>query len=155
MVSFAALRILLTKIAVEYMYTKHFDVKIVFLYGYLEENAYMRQPEGFQDNSGRVCKWKKSLYGLEQSSRCWNEQFVECLEIFNMESTTVVQCIFISHDNGEPLLRALYVDDGLVASESKGRIDSLMNHLEKGVKITVDPLDVFLALRIEKLRMEE
>ena len=43
------------------------DVKRTFLYGYLEEEIYMQQPEGFV-KSGKehlVCRLKKSLYGLK------------------------------------------------------------------------------------------
>ncbi|KAK3038265.1 hypothetical protein RJ639_029853 [Escallonia herrerae] len=47
------------------------DVKIVFLHGELEEQIFMRQPEGFmiQDKEDHVCLLKKSLYGLKQSPR--------------------------------------------------------------------------------------
>ena len=49
------------------------DVTTAFLNGELEEDVYMRQPEGFV--AGRehlVCKLKRSLYCLKQSPRCWN-----------------------------------------------------------------------------------
>jgi len=40
----------------------------------------MRQPEGFDDGSGRVCKLKRRLYGLKQAPRCWNQRFVDFMK---------------------------------------------------------------------------
>ncbi|KAG8842179.1 hypothetical protein FRB96_006004 [Tulasnella sp. 330] len=43
------------------------DIKTAYLYGELEEEIYMRQPEGYNDGTGRVCRLKKTLYGLKRS----------------------------------------------------------------------------------------
>ncbi|GBM05195.1 Retrovirus-related Pol polyprotein from transposon TNT 1-94 [Araneus ventricosus] len=43
---------------------KRDDVKTAFLNGELNETIYMDQPKGYDDNTGRKCKLKKSLYGL-------------------------------------------------------------------------------------------
>jgi hypothetical protein len=54
------------------------DVKTTFLNGNLEEDVYMIQPEGFVDsnNARKICKLKKSIYGLKQASRSWNIRFM-------------------------------------------------------------------------------
>jgi hypothetical protein len=45
------------------------DVKSSFLNGYLNDEFYMEQPEGFKlsNNPDLVCKLKKDLYGLKQA----------------------------------------------------------------------------------------
>jgi hypothetical protein len=52
--------------ALKSMKLKHFDVKTAFVYGELEEEVCLEQPEGFDDGSGRVCRLKRSLYGLNK-----------------------------------------------------------------------------------------
>lgn len=39
----------------------------------------MRQPEGVDDKSEKVCRLKRALYGLKQSSRVWNDKLNEVL----------------------------------------------------------------------------
>lgn len=41
------------------------DAVTAFLQGDLSEEIYMEQPDGFNDNSGRVCKLKKSIYDFK------------------------------------------------------------------------------------------
>jgi len=43
------------------------DVKTIFLHGDLEEEIYMKQPEGFMVKGKKElqCKLNKSLYGLK------------------------------------------------------------------------------------------
>ncbi|GJU05371.1 retrotransposon protein, putative, ty1-copia subclass [Tanacetum coccineum] len=51
------------------------DVKTAFLNVYLSKEVYMEQPEGFVNPKypNRVCKLKRSIYGLNQASRQWNK----------------------------------------------------------------------------------
>ncbi|XP_022847508.1 uncharacterized protein LOC111370028 [Olea europaea var. sylvestris] len=52
-------------------------VKNVFLNGNLEEEVYMEIPSGFNTFArvNKVCKLKKSLYGLKQSPHTWFNRF--------------------------------------------------------------------------------
>ena len=52
----------------------HKDVKTAFLNGNLTEDIYMKQPESYINPNypDHVCRLLKSLYGLQQSAKCWN-----------------------------------------------------------------------------------
>ena len=58
------------------------DVKTAFLNGFLKEELYMMQLEGFVDPKGanKVCKLQRSIYGLVQASRSWNTYFDEVIK---------------------------------------------------------------------------
>lgn len=58
-------RLILAMAALEKLKLRQFDVKLAFLYGDLDEDVYMAQMIGYDDNSGKVCKLQKSLYGLK------------------------------------------------------------------------------------------
>ncbi|KAG5674480.1 hypothetical protein PVAND_004448 [Polypedilum vanderplanki] len=53
-------------------YVKQFDIKTAFLNGELKEEIYLKQPPGYEIND-QVLRLKKSLYGLKQAARVWNQ----------------------------------------------------------------------------------
>jgi len=48
------------------------DIKGAYLNGTLREKIYMKQPEGYNDGTSRICLLIKMLYSLKQASREWN-----------------------------------------------------------------------------------
>jgi hypothetical protein len=52
------------------------DMKTTFFNGELEEEIYMEQPQGLVHRGDEhvMCKFHKSLYGLKQSLRAWNQK---------------------------------------------------------------------------------
>ncbi|KAE8718794.1 cytochrome P450 71A9-like [Hibiscus syriacus] len=76
-VKLSTIRLVLKIIAAENLHLEQLDVKTTFLYGDLEEEIYMRQPEGFIEAGKKnlVCRLKKSLYSLKQAPRQWYKKF--------------------------------------------------------------------------------
>ena len=108
-------RAVLSVAAKENLHLKQFDVQTAFLYGRLEEEVYIKQPEGFEDGTGRVCRLQRSLYGLKQSPRCWNERLVNFLKHMGLIQSSADPCLFSRVKENKRLLVAVYVDDGVVA----------------------------------------
>jgi hypothetical protein len=57
------------------------DVKSAFLNGYIQEEVYVEQPLGFEDDKkpNNVYKLIKALYGLKQAPRAWYERLRDFL----------------------------------------------------------------------------
>lgn len=76
------------------------DVETAFLNGKLDEEIYMQQPKEYVKpvEEHLVYKLEESLYGLKQSSRCWNKVFRECNEKIGFIQASADPCIFIRKD---------------------------------------------------------
>ena len=72
------------------------DVKTVFLHGFIEEDLYMMQPEGFNNPKGsnKMCKLHQSIYGLVQASQSWNIRFDELIKAYSFLQTSGEACIY-------------------------------------------------------------
>ena len=71
------------------------DVKITFLNGELKEEMYMIQPEGFTSTDElKVCKLKRSIYGLKQASRSWNMHFDKVIKTYGFIRNEEEPCIY-------------------------------------------------------------
>ena len=97
------------------------DVKTAFLHGELDENIYMDQPEGFliPGKEHLVCKLKKSLYGLKQSSRQWYKRFDSFMLSNGFKRSDYDSCVYLKTVNGSAIYLLLYVDDMLIAAKEK------------------------------------
>ena len=146
----STIRTLLSVAASERMHLMQFDVSTAFLYGDLTEEIYMKQPEGFSDNSDRVCKLKRSLYGLKQAPRCWNRRFGSYLQKLGFQQSDADPCLFILEKDSKKLLLALYVDDGIVAATDEHELLDLAAKLKSEFKIVTKPATYFLGVEINQ-----
>ena len=89
------LRAILALVAEEGLKMQQMDVKGAYLNGTLQETIYMRQPEGCEDGTDRVCRLIKSLYGLKQAGREWNNELDRKLKIHGYEHLFADPCAYI------------------------------------------------------------
>ena len=119
-VKFQSIRILLA-LAVQHNLLLHqMDVVTAFLNGLLEEDIYMEQPDGYRQHGQEhlVCKLKRSLYGLKQSSRCWNVVLSRFMESIGYSQSSADPCIFVRKADTLSIV-AVYVDDLIIATETE------------------------------------
>ncbi|GKE06545.1 retrotransposon protein, putative, ty1-copia subclass, partial [Tanacetum coccineum] len=91
-----AIRILIA-IAAYYDYEIwQMDVKTAFLNGRLDEDIYMKQPEGNVNPKYPkcVCKLQRSIYGLKQASHQWNKRFDEEIKKFGFTQNHDEPCVY-------------------------------------------------------------
>ncbi|KAL8123400.1 hypothetical protein AgCh_011388 [Apium graveolens] len=107
------------------------DVKNEFLYGDLHEEVYMTPPLGLPHQPGYVCRLRKSIYGLRQSSRCWFEKFSTVLYSLGFHLSNQDSALFVRSTSAGRILLSLYVDDMIITADDYDSIESLKRELAR------------------------
>lgn len=130
------------------------DAVTAFLQGDLHEEVFMKQPDGMQDGSDRVCRLNKSLYGLKQSSRVWNEKLAQALLNAGLLCSKMDTCVFYRVKGDDILIVAIYVDDLLVFASNRATKERLKHQLMSEFKMTDNGEAKFvLGMEIERDRV--
>lgn len=131
------------------------DVKCAFLNGGLNEEIYMSQPEGFENGTAQVCKLNRSLYGLKQASRMWNERFDEFMTRIGFKRCLSDHCLYTKNTNAIVCYVLLYVDDLLIVSSEMKVINLTKRLLSDEFEMTdIGAADTFLGVHIERNKDE-
>ena len=107
------------------------DVKTTFLNGFLKEELYMMQPEGFVNPKGanKICKLQRSIYELVQASRSWNIRFDKLIKAYSFIQTCGEACIYKKVSESSVAFLILYVDDILSIGNDIEFMDSIKGYL--------------------------
>ena len=135
-VRFASIRALLAYAVQNDMLIHQMDVVTAFLNGTLEEEIYMSQPDGYIKSGEEhlVCRLKKSIYGLKQSPRCWNQAFSEYLKSIDFAQSGADPCVYIKTTNPIAIL-AVYVDDLALLTNKEADMKDVKACLEAQFKM--------------------
>ena len=110
------------------------DVKTTFLSGFIKEELYMMQLEGFVDPKGanKLCKLQRSIYGLVQASRSWNIRFDELSKAYSFIQAYGEACNYKKVSGSTIAFLIVYVDDMLLIGNDVEFLESIKGCL-KGV----------------------
>ena len=98
------------------------DVSKAFLYGDLDEEVYMEQPEGFavKGQERKVMRLHKAIYGLKQAALSWWKALTKSTKAMGWVRLTSDASVFFYQDsNGKLAVIVVYVDDTLFFSKDK------------------------------------
>nr|GEV79000.1 copia protein [Tanacetum cinerariifolium] len=127
------------------------DVKSAFMYGKIEEEAYVCQPSGFEDLEfpDRVYKVEKVLYDLHQAPRAWCETLSTYLLNSRFQRGQTDKTLFIKRVKGDILLVQVYVDDIIFGSTRKEICTEFEKMMHKKFQISsTRELTFFLGLQV-------
>jgi hypothetical protein len=120
-VKLTSVRTMLSLVAVEYLHLEQLDVETNFLHGDLEEEIYMKHPQGYEvkGKENLICKLKKNLYGLNQDPRQWYLKFDRFMTEQGYNRFHYDHYVFFKRlENGSYIIFILYVYGMLVAGSN-------------------------------------
>ena len=129
------------------------DVKSAFLNGELEEEVYVEQPPGFenQDCLDFVYFLFKALYGLKQAPRTW----YDTLSLFLLENGfmrgVIDKTLFHKMHNNDLILVQVYVDDIIFGSTNDNLCKRFAKLMQSKYEMSMmGELAFFLGLQVHQ-----
>lgn len=102
--------------------------------GTLSEEIYMKPPPGFTENV-KVLKLHKSLYGLKQAARVWNQMLHEAMSHEGFIQSKFDECLYTYKNESNVCYAIVHVDDMIFASNSDSLINDKVAQLNKSFEL--------------------
>ena len=133
---------------------QQFDVKNTFLHGELSEKVYMDLPPRCmipEIHSKKVCRLKKSLYGLKQSLRASFGRFTKSMRDFGYHQSNSDHTLFLKKRQDKITALIVYVDDMVVTGNDPEERKNLQSYLSREFEIKdLIPLKFFLGIKVSR-----
>lgn len=131
----------------------HMDVKTAFLNGELEEEVYVKQPDGFLDNNNpqKVLRLKKALYGLKQAPRAWNTKLDHCLRSLNFSKCPFEHAVYMRKEVNDITVVGIYVDDLILTGSNENLIENFKQEMMRKFEMSdLGYLSYYLGIEVKQ-----
>ena len=145
-------RTLLTVAAKNDWFIHQLDVNNAFLHGDLTEEVYMKIPHGFaKEQETRVCRLRKSIYGLKQASRNWYHKFTDALIDLRFKQSKADHSLFIYRQKSIFVAALIYVDDVILVGNDMAKMQHTKVELDRRFSIKdLGDLKYFLGIEVAR-----
>ncbi len=137
-VKFVSYKTLMTISIIRELQIRHMNVVIAFLYELLDEDVYVIQSHMFEfeknEDDTLVCKLKRALYDLKQTSKMWYDIIHKFLIELEFKRSNSDHAVFI--DSRTKIYLAMYVDDLLLFDLNLNDLYEIQNQLKQRFKMT-------------------
>ncbi|KAH9678769.1 hypothetical protein KPL71_025858 [Citrus sinensis] len=147
------IRLLLAVAAQKNWRVYQLDVKSTFLNGFLQEEIYVEQPEGYvkEGEEDKVYLLKKALYGLKQAPRAWYSRIDEYLRNLGFVRSLSESTLYVKHIGADILIISLDVDDLLVTGNKKCVVEEFKQEMMEIFEMTdLGLMAFFLGMEIKQ-----
>ena len=125
------------------------DVDQAFPYADLDEEIFIKAPDGMYMTPGLVLRLKKALYGLKQAPRAWYRLVVDTFLKFGFKRCHTDHCLFVLRYDNEFCIVAVYVDDMLIAGSGINIINHVKSFIESHFSIKdLGPVQTILGINV-------
>ncbi|KAI7963842.1 hypothetical protein MJO29_004269 [Puccinia striiformis f. sp. tritici] len=128
--TFVSLRLLLTVAAKCDWPVYSFDFVAAYLHSPIDEEVWVRPPEGLDVPKGYACKLMKALYGTKQAARCWWKHLQGKLLQLGYKPSQFDNSLYILQHPDQKGAIWVHVDDGVVS----GSNNAILRKLEKELR---------------------
>ena len=123
-VRFETVRLIISMAALEHWHMHGLDVRNAYLYGELDEEIYMEQPEGFSvpGKTNHVLRLQRALYGLKQAGLAWWRALKQSMEELGFTSLASDTGVFYYRGEGSFVVAIIYVNNAIFCGPSKSLV---------------------------------
>ena len=132
-----------------------FDFDGAYLNGELseDEEIYMENPPGYDEDDDTVKRLKKSLYGLKQAGRKWYDTLKRTLADLGFRVSNADPGVFHAHDGDHPTIIAVHVDDCAITGSSPELLQDYKQKINDRHSITdLGPIHWLLGIKVTRDR---
>ncbi|CAI5950270.1 unnamed protein product [Closterium sp. NIES-64] len=146
-----SLRILLAIAAMKKKKLRQIDVANAFLYAPVDAEIYVELPHGSHGEPNRICQLLKSLYGIKQAPRLWQQYLHARLIRIGFSQLPHDQGMYRLTKGSDYVLLIVYVDDLLYIGSTDGIATWFEGELQKDLTLTVSStVTQYLGLNIRE-----
>jgi Reverse transcriptase (RNA-dependent DNA polymerase) len=144
-------QLILALSALEDYYCVGVDIHNAYLYDKLDEEIYMRQPEGFKvrGQENKVIHLQCALYGLKQAGLAWWKELNSSMNELGFKHLMSDAGLFVCKDFKEIIIAIVYVDNAMFFGKNKAQVDSKKKlFMDKWECCDLGEVKKFLCMRI-------
>ena len=124
------------------------DISTAYLNAELDCEIYIEPPKGYCQDDSQVCKLNKSLYGLKQSAKLWNDVLNTFMMSLKFNRSRSDLCLYTKSESAGLTFVIVWVDDIIVIGSNLNLVNQFKNSIKAKFKVK-DHLQLKYFLGIE------
>ncbi|KAK3028014.1 hypothetical protein RJ639_040013 [Escallonia herrerae] len=148
------IRLLISIVALKKWKILQIDLNSAFLNGFLDEEVYVEQPEGYvvRGHKDKVLRLKKALYGLKQAPRVWNSRIDKYFQEKGFKKCPHEHALYVKMNGKcDILIVCLYVDDLIFTGKcAKMFVDFKEEMAEEFEMIAIGLMSYYLGIEVKQ-----